>query len=290
MKGAALLCSIIHCCTALLGPCRDVAPRTRRLARPPDRPEFLQRFESLRENFTLESLQRPRITLESLQRPRIAAPKIDAEGRREIRRKLVQTSRVVRVFAGKQFERNVFALFNATDANNDGELSETEAYPIVLQLYILANRQAPVNPPSRELAAKLFDDADLDGSGSLSRDEFVVFCTSLLGRTAYRIAVFNVVRFAVAPVLATAVARKLISENWILSLEPNLVQTLSVVIFVALLGNVALAALDTAERLRDNPPEIPVLFREEGSLPEFIAGLRRQLRRLARSDDEESGS
>ena len=129
MKRAALLYSIIHCCTALLGPCRDVAPRTRRLARPPDRPEFLQRFESLRENFTLESLQRPRITLESLQRPRIAAPKIDAEGRREIRRKLVQTSRVVRVFAGKQFERNVFALFNATDANNDGELSETEAYP-----------------------------------------------------------------------------------------------------------------------------------------------------------------
>ena len=286
MKRAALLYSIIHCCTALLGPCRDVAPRTRRLARPPDRPEFLQRFESLRENFTLESLQRPRITLESLQRPRIAAPKIDAEGRREIRRKLVQTSRVVRVFAGKQFERNVFALFNATDANNDGELSETEAYPIVLQLYILANRQAPVNPPSRELAAKLFDDADLDGSGSLSRDEFVVFCTSLLGRTAYRIAVFNVVRFAVAPVLATAVARKLISENWILSLEPNLVQTLSVVIFVALLGNVALAALDTAERLRDNPPEIPVLFREEGSLPEFIAGLRR----LVRRDEEESGS
>ena len=287
MKRAQLLYSIIHCCTALLGPCRDVAPRTRRLARPPDKPEFLQRLASLRENFTLESLQRPRITLESLQRPRIAAPKIDAEGRREIRRKLVQTSRVVRVFAGKQFERNVFALFNATDANNDGELSETEAYPIVLQLYILANRQAPVNPPSRELAAKLFDDADLDGSGSLSRDEFVVFCTSLLGRTAYRIAVFNVVRFAVAPVLATAVARKLISENWILSLEPNLVQTLSVVIFVALLGNVALAALDTAERLRDNPPEIPVLFREEGSLPEFIAGLRRL---VVRRDEEESDS
>ena len=94
------------------------------------------------------------------------------------------------------------------------------------------------------------------------------------------------VRFAVAPVLATAVARKLISENWILSLEPNLVQTLSVVIFVALLGNVALAALDTAERLRDNPPEIPVLFREEGSLPEFIAGLRR----LVRRDEEESDS
>ena len=283
MRSAALLYSIIHC-TALLGPCRDVAPRTRRLARPPNRPEFLQRFESLRQNFTLESLQRPRIdfTLESLQRPRIAAPKIDAEGRREIRRKLVQTSRVVRVFAGKQFERNVFALFNATDANNDGELSETEAYPIVLQLYILANRQAPVNPPSREKAAKLFDDADLDGSGSLSRDEFVVFCTSLLGRTAYRIAVFNVVRFAVAPVLATAVARKLISENWILSLEPNLVQTLSVVIFVALLGNVALAALDTAERLRDNPPEIPVLFREEGSLPEL-------LRRIVRRDGDSSG-
>ena len=285
MRSAALLYSIIHCCTALLGPpCRDVVPRTRRLARPPDRPEFLQRFESLRQNFTLESLQRPRIdfTLESLQRPRIAAPKIDAEGRREIRRKLVQTSRVVRVFAGKQFERNVFALFNATDANNDGELSETEAYPIVLQLYILANRQAPVNPPSREKAAKLFDDADLDGSGSLSRDEFVLFCTSLLGRTAYRIAVFNVVRFAVAPVLATAVARKLISENWILSLEPNLVQTLSVVIFVALLGNVALAALDTAERLRDNPPEIPVLFREEGSLPEL-------LRRIVRRDGDSSG-
>ena len=100
------------------------------------------------------------------------------------------------------------------------------------------------------------------------------------------IGTFNVVRFAVAPVLATAVARKLISENWILSLEPNLVQTLSVVIFVALLGNVALAALDTAERLRDNPPEIPVLFREEGSLPEFIAGLRR----LVRRDEEESDS
>ena len=51
-------------------------------------------------------------------------------------------------------------------------------------------------------------------------------------------------------------------------------------------SNVALAALDTAERLRDNPPEIPVLFREEGSLPEFIAGLRR----LVRRDEEEPDS
>ena len=59
-------------------------------------------------------------------------------------------------------------------------------------------------------------------------------------------------------------------------------QTLSVVIFVALLGNVALAALDTAERLRDNPPEIPVLFREEGSLPEL-------LRRIARRDGDSAG-
>ena len=185
------------------------------LARPPRRSELADKLDALRParlNATIGALRgRANVTL-------------DAEARRVLREKLERTSRrtsrVVRVFAGDQFKKNLFALFESMDVDRDGRLSVDEAYPVVLQLYILANRQAPVNPPSRGQIAKLFDAADADGSGALSKDEFVVFCTALLGRTASRIAVFNVVRFAVAPVLATALAREL-SSNWIFRVEPS---------------------------------------------------------------------
>ena len=185
------------------------------LARPPRRSELADKLDALRParlNATIGALRgRANVTL-------------DAEARRVLREKLERTSRrtsrVVRVFAGDQFKKNLFALFESMDVDGDGRLSVDEAYPVVLQLYILANRQAPVNPPSRGQIAKLFDAADADGSGALSKDEFVVFCTALLGRTASRIAVFNVVRFAVAPVLATALAREL-SSNWIFRVEPS---------------------------------------------------------------------
>ena len=188
------------------------------LARPPRRSELADKLDALRParlNATIGALRgRANVTL-------------DAEARRVLREKLERTSRrtsrVVRVFAGDQFKKNLFALFESMDVDQDGRLSVDEAYPVVLQLYILANRQAPVNPPSRGQIAKLFDAADADGSGALSKDEFVVFCTALLGRTASRIAVFNVVRFAVAPVLATALAREL-SSNWIFRVEPSVLR------------------------------------------------------------------
>ena len=55
------------------------------------------------------------------------------------------------------------------------------------------------------------------------------------------------------------------------------------VVSIASLGNVALAALNVAERLREAPPEVPVLFREDG-LPELLARWRTFLREAAGDD------
>ena len=217
------------------------------LARPPSRrSELLEQLDALR--------------------PSRLNGTLDAGQRKALRERLERTSRVVRVFAGAQFEKKVFDAFDATDGDGDGAVSPEEVYPVVLQLYILANRQAPVNPPSRAKIAQLFAAADADGSGTLSRSEFYDFVLALLGRTASRIAVFNVVRFAVAPVLATALAREL-SSNWLFRVEPALVSTLLVVACVAALGNVALAALDFGERLWEAPPEVPILFRDDAAGP-----------------------
>ncbi|EOD27870.1 hypothetical protein EMIHUDRAFT_434920 [Emiliania huxleyi CCMP1516] len=73
-------------------------------------------------------------------------------------------------------------IFDAADTNKDGRVDIDESYVLILKLYIKVNRQAPVNPPSREVSEVLFRAADNDGSGRLNKEEFLELATTLLGR------------------------------------------------------------------------------------------------------------
>ena len=91
-------------------------------------------------------------------------------------------------FLAQRFQALASRAFDVADYNKDGSVDATEAYMVVLQLYVQINRHAPVNPPPRGLVLKLFAAADKEKTGKLSRDEFSslasVLCARAVGRRA----------------------------------------------------------------------------------------------------------
>ena len=153
----------------------------------------------------------------------------------------------IKTVTGRSFETAANKIFDAADSNEDGSIDSEETYELVLKLYCQVNRRAPIKPPTKEAVNVLFSQVDVDANGGLTRQEFGRFCRLLIGRAAVRIAGFNVVRFGVAPLAAAAIA-----SNY--ALLP-IVRTLLSVVFIAFLGNLALAAVDSIEGLlnRDDP-------------------------------------
>jgi len=158
---------------------------------------------------------------------------------------LIQVQRKLEFLTGKGFEAAASKIFNEADTNKDGQVDVKETYELVLKFYILINRRAPIKPPSKEVILQLFNAYDKDVSGKLTKKEFCGFCSNLVGRAAVRIAGFNAVRYAVAPLLAAKIA-----SEWVLPiLDPSIQLTLLTLFFVAFLGNVILAAVDALEVL-----------------------------------------
>ena len=99
------------------------------------------------------------------------------------------------------FEGMVSGIFDDADTNNDGKVDISEAYILILKLYININRQAPIAPPSRATADLLFRTSDNDDSGKLSKQEFTELASKLFGRAGLRVASYKIITVLVAPLL-----------------------------------------------------------------------------------------
>ena len=118
MRVVPLAVLVVSWCAAFHAPCRrGVWPRQRLLARRLPTDELVKSLES-----KVAAFKRAR--LGNVTAP---APVDPAVRRRRMREQLRRTKTVARLFLGQQFERNVFALFDAADVNEDGRLSLEEA-------------------------------------------------------------------------------------------------------------------------------------------------------------------
>jgi len=92
------------------------------------------------------------------------------------------------------------------------QVDEYEAQVLVLAIYLKLNRQAPVEPPSRETVAALFKAADKDKSGCLTKEEFSGLATSLCAAAFARVASYKCLQILCAPLLAAYIAKKVCGE------------------------------------------------------------------------------
>lgn len=104
-------------------------------------------------------------------------------------------------------------LFCSTDINNDGRISFDEAYSGCLLLYIQLNRQAPLNPPSREKIALLYLQADNDKSNLLDREQYGILLKKLVRRALLRLTTHKIVTWVGAPLLTEVIVRSLASQQ-----------------------------------------------------------------------------
>jgi len=95
-------------------------------------------------------------------------------------------------------------LFEEADTNQDGSISEDEAYDLVLRLYIKVNQRVSIAPPSRADINNLFQNSriDLDGNSRIQRDEFDRLVAALVSRISTRVAAHRFLTFVAAPTLA----------------------------------------------------------------------------------------
>ena len=95
-------------------------------------------------------------------------------------------------------------LFEEADTNQDGSISEDEAYDLVLRLYIKVNQRVSIAPPSRADINNLFQNSriDIDGNSRIQRDEFDRLVAALVSRISTRVAAHRFLTFVAAPTLA----------------------------------------------------------------------------------------
>jgi hypothetical protein len=122
-----------------------------------------------------------------------------------------------------RFERFLQKLYDESDSNQDGSISFDEAYELMLKMYIKINQQAPIPPPTRGAAFKLYHRADKDGSNSISRDEFKWLANILFERALSRLVAHKAVTLFGAPFLAEFTLRKLAGLEWLPQLAEMIV-------------------------------------------------------------------
>lgn len=161
----------------------------------------------------------------------------------------------------KRYDRFVQKIFDDADTNKDHAISEAETYELVLKLYILINRQAPINPPSRETVHALFELSDSDNNRRINRQEFMSLATIVSRGALLRVMAHKVITLFGAPLLATSVVRQLskppaqpmltqfavryVPEPWLPTMtSPALYEMTLIILFVSTLGSAIMNFVD----------------------------------------------
>lgn len=113
--------------------------------------------------------------------------------------------------------------FDALDCDSDGVLSFEEVYEIMLLVSIRVNQKAPIPPPPRGTARKLFEKADKDKSGTLSRDELKTIVALAMPRTTIRLAAYTLLKYLLAPTLSIKTVETLSGNATLLEIGNKLV-------------------------------------------------------------------
>ena len=99
-------------------------------------------------------------------------------------------SRAEKLVARARFSIVAASLFDKADktGDHDGTISPIELYCLVLQLYTQLQMYVRVTAPTKEHTDKLHATFDLDNSGKLDREEFVLLAAVLGENLALRVA------------------------------------------------------------------------------------------------------
>jgi len=162
-----------------------------------------------------------------------------------------------------RFDRLIHEVFDDADSNQDGSINFAECYELVLKLYVNINRQAPIPPPSRRVVHRLFVKSDRNRNNRVSLEEFRALAKTLGRRALTRVAAHKIMTWLVAPLLAEYVVRQLTYFKWLERVarqivpvqyesrvlptitSPNFYRTILMVVFMATLGNIFIAAINT---------------------------------------------
>ena len=99
-------------------------------------------------------------------------------------------------------------IYETADVNKDGRICFQECYELVLQLYVLINRQAPIPPPKRRTVMRLYKEYDRNNNRHISRKEFTSLSRRICQRAVARVVLHKVTTIVGAPVLAELTYRR----------------------------------------------------------------------------------
>lgn len=122
-----------------------------------------------------------------------------------------------------RYDRFIQKIYDGADINKDGSISLAEAYELALKLYIKVNREAPIDPPTREQIFRVFSASDTNHNRRISRAEFTQLAELIGQRALVRITANKLIELVVAPVLATVVVHELSNWDWLPHLAARIV-------------------------------------------------------------------
>lgn len=161
-----------------------------------------------------------------------------------------------------RLEKYVDKLFNEADTNHDDTINLTEAYEMVLRVYIKLNQKAPIPPPSRDKVYRIFRASDTNHDDQISRDEFTSLVRTLGRRAMFRLVAHKLVTLIGAPLLATELIQILRQQPFVRRRLPkyaaylipdhleaelmsaSFARTALIIVFVATLGNITIGIVN----------------------------------------------
>ena len=76
-------------------------------------------------------------------------------------------------------------IYTSADLNQDGRINFHECYELILQMYVLINRQAPIPPPKRHVVRRLYNEYDTNHNNHISREQFKFLSRRICQRAIY---------------------------------------------------------------------------------------------------------
>mmetsp|Transcript_10646 Transcript_10646/g.12207 ORF Transcript_10646/g.12207 Transcript_10646/m.12207 type:complete len:211 (-) Transcript_10646:2175-2807(-) len=118
-------------------------------------------------------------------------------------KQLSKKGRASRFTSSKRFKAWCKKAFETVDLDKSNTLDSTEVYCAVLYVYtIIISYVATAVPPSREFVLELFNEIDIDNSGSLNLEEFEALSVVLFSHILNRIVTEAAIYFILGPIFA----------------------------------------------------------------------------------------